>query len=69
MAGEGKRTLRPLKYYAQGRDVFLSHAENPQNATSKLICTATSKRLALKIAVNLNLMETRKQKAHEIYTR
>jgi hypothetical protein len=59
--------MQPLKYYAKGVDVLLSRAEHPQHTTSKLICTATSKRLANKIAVTLNLMESRKQKAHEIY--
>ncbi len=65
--GTETRVLKPLKYYQDGVRVFLSHAEKPQHSTSKLICTATSKRLALKIAVNLNLMESRRQKAHEIY--
>lgn len=59
--------LKPLKYYTKKQEVWLSHAEQPQHTTSKLICTAVSKRLALKIAVTLNLMESRAQKAHEIY--
>jgi len=60
---EGK--TNPLKYYADGKEVFLSGALSGQSA--KLICTATSNRLAQKIASNMNLMESRKQKAHEIY--
>jgi hypothetical protein len=56
---------QPLKYYAEGKEVLLSHAE-PEKMP-KYICTAVSNRLAQKIASNMNLMESRAQKAHEIY--
>ncbi|HLW51279.1 MAG TPA: hypothetical protein VKW06_00420 [Candidatus Angelobacter sp.] len=55
-----------LKYFADGQDVYLGglKAESP-----KLICTAVSRRLAQKIAANMNLMESRKQRAHELFMR
>lgn len=57
--------ISPLKYYADGRDVYLSHAEKYKPA--KYICAAESSRLAKKIASHMNLMESRAEKAHEIY--
>jgi hypothetical protein len=64
--GEPKMKSRPrLKYFAIIRGVFLGGVLPGQK--DKLICTATSKRLALKIAVTLNLMESRQQKAHEVF--
>lgn len=53
----------PLKYFAKGKQVFLSGALPEQEP--KLICVATSKRLAEKIRANMNLMESRKQREHE----
>lgn len=57
--------MKPLKYYANGKDVLLSHADLLEDA--KFICTAASNRLAQKIVSNMNQMESRKQKEHEIY--
>lgn len=56
---------KPLMYYTDGKDVLLGHAE--PGKPPKFICSAASNRLAQKIAANMNQMESRQQKAHEIY--
>lgn len=60
-----QKSIKVLKYFSKSTDVFLGR--ETVNKDAKLICTATSKRLAKKITSNMNAMETRKQRAHEVF--